>query len=446
MDTVLDFLFGPQVGSHKTSPPLHPLQKFHKFCARIAQNDPLLTDVLLDQEMILDMDALLVAIESNVAIQKLRIIFGRWEPTNGSYVARSPKSLIQLCDCLYQRSSRLTSLSFSGTSLPPELAVTVARCLLSEPFLKTLNLSRCDLTDEFLRSAASFWRSRGESFSTLSSVNLGRNYLCEGEALAGFLTLLSPFTEVLVLECNKFSNEELGHFFNSESLNNVEGLDLSENCLSVESTPYCIEQLLVTSPKLSRLVCSRNDIPIHGLGNLFTSINHMDLLNLTHLSLDGCGLNDEAALAIAHSVAGNMRDETLLHDLNLSRNRITSNGAIALLMSSSLTRHLDLSRNRIASGPALLQALSQSNPVLELLDLRKNCISSPILHQIDFWLHLNKTKFRRMLASHRPFSLSLWALVFARAAGNGLLGGDGPASTADFIFFMIRNNLALVQQ
>ena len=274
---------------------------------------------------------------------------------------------------------------------------------------KTLELSKCRLSDIGMNTLLDYFINHSEGISSLEYVDLSRNksspwgvycaiirQCCVNSlALCGDEGMNYYVSEILVsLQMNTtIQSITLGKIgrIGVQSINDVlsKNLTLKKLHMSWKSTGITILHRKFIHSKFTKTKASPGshrgvvDINIFYDGDCDCSSETIDM---SHKHID-----DDAVCLIAFGLYNN----AIVEDLNLSCNYIDNDGAIFIsesLMTNNTLQVLDLSNNLISSkGASKIAELTKVNECIRKIDISQNAIHDDGVKYIGYGLHQNTT-------------------------------------------------------
>ena len=218
--------------------------------------------------------------------------------------------------------------------------------------LRELNLSNCDISDT----------------------------VCE--SLMTSLSKQCPLLEILYLSCNNLTSDKWCHQVQMKQLTKL----YLFNC-GINDT-VCVTLMISLSK-----YCPLLEVLILGSNNLTSDewCRHVQMKKLKKLDLNNCGMSDTACMLLVISLSEQC---PLLEVLHLYGNNLTSDEWCRHVQMKHL-RELNLSRCGIVDNVcvSLMISLSKHSPLLEILDLSFNEMSSSGVWKIvDYIKHMRKLR------------------------------------------------------
>ncbi|XP_062340620.1 protein NLRC5-like isoform X5 [Osmerus eperlanus] len=267
---------------------------------------------------------------------------------------------------------KLETLRLSGCHIKEEGCASLASALKSNPVLRELHLSKCDLQILDMKVLSSL---QENPVCKLESLRLSDCQITEeGCASLGSALKSNPS---LLRDLN-LSNSDLtdsGMKLLSAGLGNplceLETLRLS-GCHIKEEGCASLASALKSNPVLRELHLSKCDLQILDM-KVLSSLQENPLCKLESLRLSDCQITEEGCASLGSALKSN---PSLLRDLNLSNSDLTDSGM--KLLSAGLGNPLcELETLRLSGchikeeGCASLASALKSNPVLRELHLSK---------------------------------------------------------------------------
>ena len=244
--------------------------------------------------------------------------------------------------------------------------------------LKTLNLSRNNITDEGVKHLST---ALTHTNCTLNSLDLSSNMITD-EAIKHLSTALTHTNctlNSLNLSSNKITDEAIKHLSTALTQTNckLNILDLRDNNITDEGVKHLSTALTHTNCKLNILDLWGNNITNEGVKHLSTAHTHTNC-KLNHLTLNGHNITDEG---IKHLTTTLTDTNCKLNSLSLMDNNITDEGvkhlSAALTHTNCKLNSLRLMDNNITDEGVkhLSTALTHTNCKLNSLHLTNNNIT-----------------------------------------------------------------------
>lgn len=382
------------------SPPLHPSQRLRNLFEKIA--DSSVTRAQIRYEGLTDREAFALAEALNLNESLIELDLTR------SCV--STAGLIQVCQSL--PSALLEKLSLSGNPISPSAATSLNTFLQSTTRLRELNLHDCDLRGDGLAAL-------GQVLSTaracpLESISLSSNRISSNvqacASLGGALQHLQSLKS-LGLSRNKLESRGL-QALQLHRVPALEVLELWDNKLS-PSSGVALRDILTHCRHLKELNVRGNELGNVGVGEAF-ALNTS--ISLEKLFLTDNLLSDGAAQQLAQLFQEKPTKLPNLVALYLSCNEIGDDGAVALAealsVPTTMLHTLDLYRNKIENrgGYALSEAHAANVRTRDLCITFNRITATEILRAVRFYGKLNASG-RYMLRQTNAVPLALWPLV-----------------------------------
>ena len=252
--------------------------------------------------------------------------------------------------------SKLTKLNIGGNNFTHLAANDVAKVLLNNTTLQTI-----DLSDNDAVGAASIFNAMKDKFTLLRSINISHNWITT-EAAEDIATVLSQNIHLKELY---LADNFLGATI-CKGLMNISYLthfDISCNKISDEAA-HDIAIFLLHNPELEVVDLSDNLIQATGATKIFGGIRAHS--NLNKVSICKNAVTDEAADAMAKFLSQSSK----LKEFDVSYNYLQTVGAVKIfraIKTSNLSK-LNINNNSITGGalPAIIDILSTDSKLKEV--------------------------------------------------------------------------------
>ncbi|KAL3906227.1 MAG: hypothetical protein SGILL_009353, partial [Bacillariaceae sp.] len=360
------------------------------------------------------------AIAKNTIVVELNLIQSiRDRETRDSRPRSAPAhDVLHLCMEGLRHNRSIERLDLTETTIRASGAAFVSRGLQRHPQLKQLRLARCLLQDEGLRRLAT-----APLGLQLVELDLSGNTLSDGTAILQ-VVLNNPNLKKLDISNNALNTKGLEQFVGFGGFHTLEHCDLSRNNIRRDAAQSLGVALGDKNCVLKDLLLDANEMLESTMESI--ALGLLTNTSLEKLSLNNNYLGDIGTIKIAVSVGTNPNSR--LRDLRLSGNKIHNAGAQALLKNAGdKIVKMDLSGNRISGGRSICKVLRQANTCMRKLNISRNPIPLQHSHEIDFWMRLNASGGRQLLAiagdnKEGGESIAVWSKVLGRISNhpNGL--------------------------